>query len=205
MEAPPTGAGGTQDVGVTQKVDSTRPTLEAYARPAHDASNLRTLVRLLGDLLTATEQAWSTALSSPAPAAATEQTLHASETILSVVVRRTEERSRQLESRGLNLLPYGVPFSDQDLSKLEGVSVRLQDGTLAGSAATMDELVRRMARLPGMDAARALTMASTAPARVLGERGLGRIRTGACADLVLLDADLKVPLTMIGGTVRYRR
>lgn len=102
-------------------------------------------------------------------------------------------------------MPYGVPFSDQDLSKLEGVSVRLQDGTLAGSAATMDELVRRMARLPGMDAARALTMASTAPARVLGERGLGRIRTGACADLVLLDADLKVPLTMIGGTVRYRR
>jgi N-acetylglucosamine-6-phosphate deacetylase len=69
----------------------------------------------------------------------------------------------------------------------------------------MDELVRRMAVLPGMNAVRAVTMASAAPARVLGESGLGRIRTGACADLVLLDADLEVRLTMVGGVVRYRR
>jgi N-acetylglucosamine-6-phosphate deacetylase len=56
-----------------------------------------------------------------------------------------------------------------------------------------------------MNAARALTMASTAPARILGERGLGRIRTGSCADLVLLDAELKIRLTMVGGVVKYRR
>ena len=103
----------------------------------------------------------------------------------------------------------GVPPGDYLLSgrpvASDGLSVRLSDGTLAGSAATMDELVRRMASLPGMTSARAITMASTAPARVLGERGLGRIRTGACADLVLLDADLRVRLTMVGGTVKYRR
>ncbi|MDQ6919635.1 MAG: N-acetylglucosamine-6-phosphate deacetylase [Candidatus Dormibacteraeota bacterium] len=87
----------------------------------------------------------------------------------------------------------------------DGLSVRLPDGTLAGSAATMDELVRRMAVLPGMNAARAVTMASTAPARVLGESELGRIRTGGCADLVLLGADLEVRLTMINGVVKYRR
>jgi N-acetylglucosamine-6-phosphate deacetylase len=87
----------------------------------------------------------------------------------------------------------------------DGIAVRLPDGTLAGSAAKMDELVRRMAVLPGMNAVRAVTMASAAPARVLGESGLGRIRTGACADLVLLDADLEVRLTMVGGVVRYRR
>jgi N-acetylglucosamine-6-phosphate deacetylase len=69
----------------------------------------------------------------------------------------------------------------------------------------MDELVRRMATLPGMTRARAITMASTAPARVVGEHGLGTIRTGACADLVLLDEDLRVRLTMVGGTVKYRR
>jgi N-acetylglucosamine-6-phosphate deacetylase len=68
----------------------------------------------------------------------------------------------------------------------------------------MDELVRRMA-LPGMNAARAVAMASTAPARVIGERGLGRIRTGGCADLILLDAELTVRLTMVGGAVKYRR
>ena len=103
----------------------------------------------------------------------------------------------------------GAPAGDYLLSGRpvvsDGHSVRLPDGTLAGSAATMDELVRRMAALPGMNAARALTMASTAPARVIGERGLGRIQTGGCADLVLLDADLKVRLTMVGGVVKYRR
>lgn len=87
----------------------------------------------------------------------------------------------------------------------DGHSVRLPDGTLAGSAATMDHLVRRMAAMPGMNAARALAMASTAPARVLGEGGLGRIRTGACADLVVVDPQLQVRLTMVGGTVKYRR
>ena len=86
----------------------------------------------------------------------------------------------------------------------DGMVVRLEDGTLAGSAATMDGLVRRMAAVPGMNAARAIAMASTVPARVLGERGLGRIRAGACADIVVLDSDLRVRLTMVGGTVRFR-
>jgi len=86
----------------------------------------------------------------------------------------------------------------------DGAVVRLEDGTLAGSAATMDHLVRRMSQLPGMNVARAIGMASTVPARVLGERSLGRIRVGACADLVVLDRDLHVRLTMVRGTVRYR-
>ncbi|TMF38310.1 MAG: N-acetylglucosamine-6-phosphate deacetylase [Chloroflexi bacterium] len=87
----------------------------------------------------------------------------------------------------------------------DGRVVRLQDGTLAGSAATMPDLVRLMARLPGMNPARAIGLASAAPARVLGERRLGRIGEGACADLVVLDAELRPRLTMIRGVVKYRR
>jgi N-acetylglucosamine-6-phosphate deacetylase len=86
----------------------------------------------------------------------------------------------------------------------DGAVVRLEDGTLAGSAATMDHLVRRMAVLPGMNLTRAIAMASTVPARVLGERSLGRIRVGACADLIVLDTDLRVRLTMVKGVVKYR-
>jgi N-acetylglucosamine-6-phosphate deacetylase len=86
----------------------------------------------------------------------------------------------------------------------DGSVCRLEDGTIAGSAATMDDLVRRMAAAPGMNPARAIAMASTVPARVLGERGLGRIRVGGCADLVVLDADLRVRLTMVGGKVTFR-
>ena len=87
----------------------------------------------------------------------------------------------------------------------DGHAVRLEDGTLAGSAATMSELVRLMARLPGVGAARAIAQATSVPARVLGERRLGQIKTGACADLVVLDADLQVRLTMVRGTVKFRR
>ena len=87
----------------------------------------------------------------------------------------------------------------------DGLVVRLEDGTLAGSAATMDELVRRMAAIPGVGAAQAITMASEVPARVLGERRLGHIVVGACADIVVLDSDLRVSLTMVGGKVRFRR
>ena len=87
----------------------------------------------------------------------------------------------------------------------DGMVVRLEDGTLAGSASTMEDLVRRIAQLPGMNAERAITMASSVPARVLGERRLGRISVGACADQVVLDADLRVRLTSVGGRVRFRR
>ncbi|HEV2035784.1 MAG TPA: amidohydrolase family protein [Candidatus Dormibacteraeota bacterium] len=48
-------------------------------------------------------------------------------------------------------------------------------------------------------------MAPTVPARVLGEHGLGRIGVGAYADLVILDPNLKVRLTMVQGVVRFRR
>ena len=87
----------------------------------------------------------------------------------------------------------------------DGAVVRLEDGTLAGSAATMDHLVRRMAALPGMNLSRAIDMASAVPARVLGERALGRIRVGASADLVVLDRELQVRLTMVGGQVRFKK
>ena len=86
----------------------------------------------------------------------------------------------------------------------DGRVVRLEDGTLAGSAATMPDLVRIMSRLPGMNLDRAIGLASSVPARVLGEKRLGRIAAGACADLVVLDADARVRLTMIRGQVKFR-
>lgn len=87
----------------------------------------------------------------------------------------------------------------------DGRVVRLKDGTLAGSAAAMQDLVQLMARLPGMNIARAIGLASSAPARVLGERRLGHIGAAACADLVVLDSELRVRLTMVRGSVRFRR
>ena len=103
----------------------------------------------------------------------------------------------------------GSPPGDYVLSGRSVVSdgrvVRLPDGTLAGSAASMSDLLRVMARLPGLSAARAINFASTVPARVIGERSMGRIRAGSCADLVVLDSDLRVRMTMIRGVTKFRR
>jgi N-acetylglucosamine-6-phosphate deacetylase len=103
----------------------------------------------------------------------------------------------------------GAPPGTYQLSgrpvESDGRVVRLKDGTLAGSAASMPDLVHLMARLPGMNAARAISLASTVPARVLGEERLGRIAEGAAADLVVLDSELRVRLTMIRGVVKFRR
>jgi N-acetylglucosamine-6-phosphate deacetylase len=103
----------------------------------------------------------------------------------------------------------GSPAGTYSLSGRSVVSdgrvVRLDDGTLAGSAARMDELVRFMASLPDMAANRAVELATGVPARVLGEGRLGRIREGACSDLVVLDGDLRVKVTMVRGVVQFRR
>jgi N-acetylglucosamine-6-phosphate deacetylase len=87
----------------------------------------------------------------------------------------------------------------------DGRTVRLEDGTLAGSAATMPDLLRVMSRLPGMNASGAIRMATAVPAGVIGEKRLGRIAEGACADLVVLDLELRPRLTMIRGVVKFSR
>ena len=110
----------------------------------------------------------------------------------------TDQVAAAGEPAGTFTLSGRTVFSD-------GHVVRLQDGTLAGSAATVPDLVRLMTRLPGMNRARAISQATSVPARVLGERRLGRIGEGACADLVILDAELRPRLTMIRGVVKFRR
>jgi N-acetylglucosamine-6-phosphate deacetylase len=95
----------------------------------------------------------------------------------------------------------GAPPGRYWLSGLEvtgdGDAVRTDDGTLAGSAATMDLLLRRAAELFGLH--RAVAMASRTPARVLGLTGTARVAAGCAADLVVLGPDLRVRRTLVAG------
>ena len=77
-------------------------------------------------------------------------------------------------------------------------SVRLANGTLAGSALTMDQALRNLVglRLPLQEAVQRL---STFPADFLGNYAIGRLRIGACADLVVLDGQLNVKRVCIDG------
>ena len=77
-------------------------------------------------------------------------------------------------------------------------SPRLADGTLAGSALTMDRAITNIVGA-GLPLSAALESASTTPARLLGLADRGRICAGARADMVTLDADFRVLSTWIGG------
>ena len=69
--------------------------------------------------------------------------------------------------------------------------------TLAGSAARMDRCVQRFATVAGK--VLALECASLHPAKFLGLPNKGRLDFGCDADLILLDNDLAVQRTFIGG------
>lgn len=75
---------------------------------------------------------------------------------------------------------------------------RLADGTLAGSALTMDAAVRN-AVAAGVDLVAALAAATSTPAGLLGLADRGRLEVGARADLVALDPGLGVAEVWVGG------
>jgi N-acetylglucosamine-6-phosphate deacetylase len=79
---------------------------------------------------------------------------------------------------------------------------RLPDGTLAGSALTMDRAVANVMRFADLTLPEAVEMATLTPARVLGmEDTRGSIEAGKAADVVLFDDEVNVSLTMIDGRV----
>ena len=81
----------------------------------------------------------------------------------------------------------------------DGRAPRLADGTLAGSALTMDAAVRNVvgrAHVPLPDAVRA---AATTPADLLGLPDRGRLEPGTRADVVALDESLRVEAVWVRG------
>jgi N-acetylglucosamine-6-phosphate deacetylase len=95
--------------------------------------------------------------------------------------------------------PDHFDLQGRRVSRMDG-SLRLEDGTLAGSALTMDEAVRYAVNVVRLDLADALAMASRVPATFLRrDVDLGRIGPGYLASLVHLDDDLGVLETWIEG------
>lgn len=75
---------------------------------------------------------------------------------------------------------------------------RLPDGTLAGSALTMDAAIRNCVAA-GIELDDAVRAASTQPAQRIGLTDRGVIAPGMRADLVALDAELRVEQTWLAG------
>jgi N-acetylglucosamine-6-phosphate deacetylase len=95
----------------------------------------------------------------------------------------------------------GMPDGDFVLGEVHlhkrEVQVRRADGTLAGSALTMDAAVRNVVDL-GIALPAALHAAACAPAALIGEPADGLV-PGAAADVVVLDEDLMVHRVLRDG------
>lgn len=85
-----------------------------------------------------------------------------------------------------------------------GGAVRLADGTLAGSALTLDAALRNFAAATGHTVEELWAAVSHNPARALGiDDRKGTIEVGKDADLTLLDSAMEVVLTVAEGNIVY--
>lgn len=90
--------------------------------------------------------------------------------------------------------------------EVRGNSCFTPDGSLAGSALTMNKAVKVIVDTTHTSLADALKMASLNPARLLGIDGTkGSLDIGKDADILIADANLDIYGTVVGGTLVYRR
>ena len=83
---------------------------------------------------------------------------------------------------------------------------RLADGTLAGSTLTLNKAVYNMVKKVGLPLTTILPMVTSTPAREAGVADCrGLIAEGYEADLVLLDDELTVCSTWVGGELKYEK
>ena len=99
--------------------------------------------------------------------------------------------------------PGEYELGGRAVTVLDGAA-RLADGTLAGSVLTLDQAVRNLVAC-GAGLEQAVHAAATAPARLLGRGDLGVLRPGAPAHLTVLDGELSVTRTVVGGAEAFVR
>lgn len=104
----------------------------------------------------------------------------------------------------------GLPEGDyhllgHEISVRDGAA-RMADGTLAGSAAVLNQCVRNIHKDVDVSLIDAVKMATLNPARAMGfSNRLGSIALGKDASLTVIDKDVNVYLTMVQGRIVYNR
>lgn len=102
----------------------------------------------------------------------------------------------------------GKPDGKYDLGGQEVIvkngQAKLKNGTIAGSVLTMDKAIRNLVETVGISLIEAIQMATISPAECLGIEGKkGSLKPGKDADIVILNRELEVELTMVKGKVIY--
>lgn len=101
-------------------------------------------------------------------------------------------------------LPDGqYALGDQIVLVKNGVA-RTAKGGLAGSTLTLDSALRNVMQFTRLQIHEALPMVTSVPAKTIGLKHKGKIEAGADADIIVLNDELEVCLTMVKGEVVYR-
>ncbi len=100
----------------------------------------------------------------------------------------------------LVLITDRVDLETPRWSSGDGAPARLADGTIAGSQLDLAAAVRNARRFADLDPVEAIAACTVRPARLLGIEGeRGTLRSGARADLVVIDAEGRVVETWLAG------
>jgi N-acetylglucosamine-6-phosphate deacetylase len=118
---------------------------------------------------------------------------------------------RALGPARLNLVTDAISALGVEAGRLGSVDVtvgadgvRNADGVLAGSTLSLDQAVRNLVAYTGCDVVDAVATVTSTPADVLGLADRGRLAIGKRADVTVLDRDLYVIATVVGGEVAWR-
>jgi N-acetylglucosamine-6-phosphate deacetylase len=107
--------------------------------------------------------------------------------------------------RGAGMAEGEYAIDEDRLVRVRDGAVRLPDGTLAGSILTMERALANVAAATGRPLVELWPMSSLNAARAIGATNKGALEVGRDADLVLLDGDFEVVLTVAEGEIVYER
>lgn len=101
----------------------------------------------------------------------------------------------------------GMPDGEYDLGGqtlyLKGIECRLADGTIAGSVLKMNIAVRNLLEHTNLSVPEAVSAASANPARAIGAKNKGSLKTGCDADIVIADEKFNIKRTIKKGNTIY--
>ena len=136
--------------------------------------------------------------------------IHVSDPSLRILWKAKRDKSKIIgitDGSAVTGLPVGLhQIGSRSIEKREDRAVLEGTETLVGSTLTLDAAARNLRQVTGCTVAEALRCVSRNPAAFLGlEEEVGRIAPGAYADLVVLDENLRVQRTMVGGNIVWER
>ena len=108
----------------------------------------------------------------------------------------------------------GMPEGPSIIGSAEdGMEIFIEDGVaklpdrsaFAGSVATADRLVRNIVQLAELPLTDAVKMAAKTPARIFGLEGVGELKEGYDADIVIFNENIDVYKTIVKGNCVYTR